>query len=88
MLSLAKTFKSELIVCECGTAFKDTVAVSQHRCGFKFGVSYRLLTYKGTKIILCLRCRMSSFSPKDVENRYCGKCCKHHTFTREEADSG
>lgn len=88
MPSLAKTVKSDALECECGASFQETTAASQHRCGFKFGVSYRLLTYKKTKVILCLRCRMLSFSPKDVETRYCGKCCKFHTFTREEADNG
>lgn len=32
----------------------------------------------GGKTIKCLACGMTSFSPEDVTNKYCGKCHKFH----------
>lgn len=35
---------------------------------------YRILTIKGTRVILCLVCDTYSAHPTDIAEHYCGRC--------------
>lgn len=35
---------------------------------------YEILTHRGQQGIKCKKCKMVSFHPKDIENRYCANC--------------
>src|SRR5262245_3231344 len=44
--------------------------------------SYSVGTHAGEQFITCSLCGLRSYHPRDVEERYCGKC---HVFHEDEA---
>ena len=46
--------------------------------------TYEYINHKGQTGFKCLKCKRTSFHPKDLENRYCGNC---HIFYDEYVPS-
>jgi hypothetical protein len=44
------------------------------------GANYLIVcdTATGNKAIFCRHCRLTSYNPYDVENRFCGRCRVFH----------
>lgn len=42
------------------------------------GKTYAIGEQDGQPFIRCLRCRLASFHPKDIEQRYCARCHRWH----------
>lgn len=46
-------------------------------------MNYKIIKKNKETGIKCLRCGRTSWSPPDVENKYCGYCHKFHDFEEE-----
>lgn len=42
---------------------------------------YVILEVYGVQTITCIECGLTSANVNDVEQRYCGRCCKFHDDT-------
>ncbi len=45
---------------------------------FEIREGYDLLTINGEPAIRCTQCQQVSYHPKDIAERYCGRCQKFH----------
>lgn len=44
--------------------------------------TYRIDTVEGVKVIICLKCGLTSYHPFDIREKY---CCSCHTFHEEKS---
>lgn len=54
----------------------DEVTCAACRKGREIAPTYEISA--DGKSFTCLRCKLTSHNPRDVENRYCGRCHAHH----------